>query len=100
MLINVSDEKPKTLFSLINAIRNQSNVSPGNVIIAQESDAYYFDLREKTSQASNEEMLGSFNKFWNRFGFLVVILLLIIAVMLLTLIYQKSKQSKEKIQNA
>jgi hypothetical protein len=100
MLINLPDDAPNTLYSLINSIRNQSNVWPGNVIIAHNDDSYYFDLRLKESNASPDDLLGTFHKFWGKYGLLVVVLLLIIAVMLLVIIYQKSKQSKEKVQHA
>jgi len=100
MLINVpQDYKESTLSSLVSNIREQTISNTGNVIVAENEDAYFFDLRVIQSNQDTTELNSLLNEFWGKYRLFIVSVLLILVILILMFIYQKSKESKAKIQD-
>jgi hypothetical protein len=101
MLINIPEDfNENTLLSLVSNIREQKISDTGNVIISNKDNAYFFDLRAIESNNDKGYISNLFNNFWDKYRLLIVSILLILFILLLIFIFQKSKESKDKIQNA
>uniref|UniRef100_UPI0039BE46A8 cellulose biosynthesis cyclic di-GMP-binding regulatory protein BcsB n=1 Tax=Formosa sp. 3Alg 14/1 TaxID=3382190 RepID=UPI0039BE46A8 len=100
MLINVpQDYKESTLSSLVSNIREQTISNTGNVIVAENDDAYFFDLRVIQDSQDKTKLNSELNEFWGKYRLFIVAVLLILVILILMFIYQKSKESKAKIKD-
>jgi len=100
MLINIpKDYKESTLFSLITNIREQTISNTGNVIVSNEDNAYFFDLRTANTTTNKSQINTVLDDFWSKYRLFIVSILLILVVLLMIFIFQKSKESKAKIQD-
>lgn len=100
MLVNVPQGyKESTLLSLVSNIREQSIYNTGNVIVANEDNAYFFDLRVLNDNQDKTYLNSVLDGFWGRYRLFIVSVLLILGILILVFIYQKSKESKAKIKD-
>lgn len=100
MLLNFpEDYKESTLLSLVSAIREQTIADTGNIIISNENNAYYFDLRTAKNNTEKGYINSLIETFWDKYRLFIISILLILTILLLIFIFQKSKESKDKIQN-
>ncbi|MCG1036500.1 cellulose biosynthesis cyclic di-GMP-binding regulatory protein BcsB [Polaribacter sargassicola] len=100
MLVNVPQEyNANTLLSLISNIREQTIADTGNVIIADNNNAYFFDLRIINDNHDKNYLNSLLDGFWGKYRIFIVSILLILGILVLIFIFQKSKESKAKIQD-
>lgn len=101
MLVNIpSDYSESTLLSLVSNIREQTISDTGNVIVANNDKSYFFDLRIINDNHDKSYLTYLLDDFWAKYRLFIVSVLLILAILILVFIYQKSKESKAKIENA
>lgn len=100
MLVNVAEDyKESTLLSLVSNIREQSIYNTGNVIVANTDNAYFFDLRVLNDNQDKTYLNSVLDGFWSKYRLFIVSVLLILGILVLVFIFQKSKESKAKIQD-
>lgn len=100
MLVNIpKDYKENTLLSLIANIREQTISNTGNVIISNEDNAYFFDLRNSNTNSDKTYINNTLDNFWSKYRLFIISILLILVILLMIFIFQKSKESKAKIQD-
>lgn len=101
MLVNISkDYNESTLLSLISNIREQTISDTGNVIVSNNNNANFFDLRLINEDHDKNYLSYLLDGFWVKYRLFIVSVLLILGILVLVFIFQKSKESKDKIQNA
>lgn len=100
MLINIpTDYKETTLLSLVSNIREQTISDTGNVIISEDNNAYFFDLRVIKDSTDKTYISKFLEGFWDKYRLFIVSILLILGILVLMFIFQKSKESKTKIKD-
>lgn len=100
MLINIpQDYKESTLLSLVSNIREQTISNTGNVIVADNENSYFFDLRLVNENHDKNYINYLLDDFWGKYRLFIVSVLLILGILVLVFIFQKSKESKAKIKN-
>jgi len=100
MLINLPENyNENTLSSLVLSIKDQTISNMGNVIISNNKDSYSFDLRNLEKHKGKSYLASLLEDFWSKYRLFIVSVLLILAILILMFIFQKSKESKEKIEN-
>lgn len=100
MLINIpKDYKESTLLSLIANIREQTMSNTGNVIVSNKDNAYFFDLRKANTNSDKSYINNALDNFWSNYRLFIVSVLSILVILLMIFIFQKSKESKAKIQD-
>jgi hypothetical protein len=100
MLINVpQDYKESTLLSLVSNIREQTISNTGNVIVSDNENSYFFDLRLVNENHDKNYINYLLDDFWGKYRLFIVSVLLILGILVLVFIFQKSKESKAKIKN-
>ncbi|WP_147677348.1 cellulose biosynthesis cyclic di-GMP-binding regulatory protein BcsB [Algibacter pacificus] len=101
MLVNIpKDYNESTLLSLISNIREQTISDTGNVIVSNNDNANFFDLRLLNDDHDKNQLSYLLDDFWVKYRLFIVCVLLILGILILVFIFQKSKESKEKIENA
>jgi len=100
MLVNVpEDYKESTLLSLVSNIREQTISNTGNVIVSDNENSYFFDLRLVNENHDKNYINYLLDDFWGKYRLFIVSVLLILGILVLVFIFQKSKESKAKIKN-
>jgi len=101
MLINIPNKyNASTLLSLISNIREQTISNTGNVIVSNNNNATFFDLRLLKESHNKNQISYLLNDFWSKYRLFIVSIMLILGILILVFIFQKSKESKAKIENA
>ena len=85
--------------SLVSNIREQTISNTGNVIVSDNENSYFFDLRLVNENHDKNEINYLLDDFWGKYRLFIVSILLILGILILVFIFQKSKESKAKIKN-
>jgi len=100
MLVSVpKDYTESTLLSLVSNIREQTISNTGNVIVSNNENSYFFDLRLAKEDQDKNYINYLLDDFWGKYRLFIVSVLLILGILVLVYIYQKSKESKAKIKD-
>lgn len=100
MLINIPKEySEETLLSLIANIREQTMSNTGNIIVSNNDNAYFFDLRDNNEVNDKNYISNKLDGFWGKYRLFIISILLILGILMLVFIFQKSKESKAKIKD-
>ncbi|WP_111671710.1 hypothetical protein [Algoriphagus litoralis] len=100
LLISNDLQDGRPLVEAIDGIEDYYVTDMGNILVADASHYYYFDIRLKELKSQRVENRESFESFWMGYRLYLSAFLLILIVVLLLYVYQKSQTAKKKIEDA
>ena len=100
MMISDLSRNGKTLNTTIGGIDDPFLTNDGNVLISNRDRFYFFDLRSNALKNQSEITLNQFEEFWLKFRLFIITTIIAFIVVLLTYIFNKSRDAKKKIEDA
>lgn len=100
LMISDLSNSSKALKTAIEGIDDLFLTNSGNVLISNTERYYFFDLRSNELKNQSEITLNQFEEFWTKFRLFIITTTIAIIVVLLTYIFNKSRDAKKKIEDA
>lgn len=100
LMVSNSSRNPKTLQTGLQGVEDQFLTNSGNVLIADQDNYYFFDLRFNTSSDTQMNSQNRFLSFWETYRVFIIILVIAFIIVLLSYVFKKSETSKKNIEDA
>lgn len=100
LMISDLSKSTKAIKTAIEGIDDLFLTNSGNVLISNTERYYFFDLRNNELKNQSEITLNQFEEFWIEFRLFAITTIIAFIVVLLTYIFNKSREAKKKIEDA
>ena len=97
MYAYIPDNDPNILNQLVEALIGQSINNTGNLILADQDEAHFFDMNKIINNLSKKEISSNFDRFWLKYRVFIIFGLAVLLLVLLIHLFQRSKESKKNI---
>jgi hypothetical protein len=85
---------------LLDGFNDNFLTNTGNVMVANNSRYFFFDLKDRELKNQKSENIKKFEEFWDSYRILIISILLISVVVLLLYIFKKSRIAQKSIEDA